>query len=73
MGGARGNGSNLSRSPMLKRRRRRGHDADRGRRFAVVWAIWLHRNEVVFERKAVSSEGIIHEVERFVGAWFLHM
>ena len=54
-------------------RRRRGHNADRGRRFAVVWAIWLHRNEVVFEGKAVSSEGIIHEVERFVGALFLHM
>ena len=54
-------------------RRRRGHDADRGRRFAVNWAIWLHRNEVVFEGKAVSSEGIIHDVERFVGAWFLHM
>ena len=32
----------------------------------MVWAIWLHRHEVVFE-------GIIHEVERFVGAWFLHM
>ena len=39
----------------------------------MVWAIWLHRNEVVFEGKAVSSEGIIHEVESFVGAWFLHM
>ena len=54
-------------------RRRSGHDADQGRRFAVVWAIWLHRNEVVFDGKAVSSEGIIYEVERFVGAWFLHM
>ena len=51
-------------------RRRRGHDAERGRRFAVVWAIWLHRNEVVFEGKVVSSEGIIHEVECFVGSWF---
>ena len=37
-------------------RRRRGQDADR---FAVVWALWLHRNEVVFEEKAVSSEGLI--------------
>ena len=54
-------------------RRRRGHDAERGRRFVVIWAIWLHRNEVVFEGKAVSSEGIIHEVERFVGVWFAHV
>ena len=51
-------------------RRRRGHEADRGKRFAVVWALWLHRNEVIFEGKAVSSEGIIHEVEKFVGFWF---
>ena len=44
--------------------------ADRGKRFAVVCALWLHRNEVVFEGKAVSSEGIIHEVEKFVCFWF---
>ena len=50
-----------------------GHDAERGKIFVVVWAIWLHRNEVVFEGKAVSSEGIIHEVERFVGSWFEHV
>ena len=57
----------------LQYRRRRGYDAERGRRFAVIWAIWLHRNEVVFEGKSVSSEGIIQEVERFVGAWFAHV
>ena len=51
-------------------RRRRGYDAERGRRFA---AIWLHCNEVVFEGKSVSSEGIIQEVERFVGVWFAHV
>ena len=51
-------------------RRRRGYKADGGKRFAVVWALWLHRNEVVFEGKAVSSEGIIHEVESFVSFWF---
>ena len=54
-------------------RQRRGYEAERGRRFAVIWAIWLHRNEVVFEGKAVSSEGLIQEVERFVGAWFAHV
>ena len=54
-------------------RRRRGYEAERGRRFAVIWAIWLHYNEVVFEGKAVSSEGLIQEVERFVGAWFAHV
>ena len=54
-------------------RQRRGHDAERGKIFAVVWAIWLHRNVVVFEGKAVSSEGIIHEVKMFVGSWFEHV
>ena len=49
-------------------RQRRGHEAVRGKRFAVLWAIWLHRNEVMFEGKAVSSEGVIQEVE--VG-WFV--
>ena len=44
-------------------RRRRGQEADRGKRFAVVWALWLHCNEVVFE-------GLIQEVEKFVGFWF---
>ena len=39
----------------------------------MIWAIWLHRNEVVFEGKAVSSEGLIQQVERFVGAWFAHV
>ena len=54
-------------------RRRRGHEADRGKRFAVLWAIWLHRNEVMFEGKAVSSEGVIQEVERLVGLWFVNV
>ena len=39
----------------------------------MIWAIWLHRNEVVFEGKVVSSEGLIQEVERIVGAWFAHV
>ena len=51
-------------------RRGRGQEANRGKRFAVVWAIWLHRNEVVFEGKAVSSEYLIQEVEKFVDFWF---
>ena len=54
-------------------RRRRGHEADRGKRFAVLWAIWLHRNEVMFEGKAISSEGVIQEVERLVGLWFVNV
>ena len=51
----------------------RGQVANRGKRFAMVWAIWLHRNEVVFEGKAVSSECHIQEVEKFVGFWFGNM
>ena len=54
-------------------RQRRGHEAVRGKRFAVLWAIWLHRNEVMFEGKAVSSEGVIQEVERLVGLWFVNV
>ena len=49
---------------------KRGHEADRGRRFVVLWAIWLHRNKVFFEGKAVLIEGIIHEVEKFGFFWF---
>ena len=45
----------------------------RWKRFAVLWAIWLHRNEVMFEGKAVSSEGVIQEVERLVGLWFVNV
>ena len=41
------------------RRSGRGQEADQGKRFAVVCALWLHCNEVVFEGKAISSEGII--------------
>ena len=54
-------------------RRRRGHEADWGKRFAVLWAIWLQRNEVMFEGKAVSSEGVIQEVEKLVGLWFVNV
>ena len=41
-------------------------------RAPVEEAIWLDYNEVIFEGKTVSSEGIIHEVEMFVGSWFEH-
>ena len=51
-------------------RRNRGREADRGKRFAVVWGIWLHRNEVVFEGKTVLVDAIIYEVEKFVSFWF---
>ena len=31
------------------------------------------RNEVMFEGKAVLSEGVIQEVERLVGLWFVNV
>ena len=51
-------------------RRTRGKEKERGRRFAVIWAIWLHRLEVVFKGKTVSEDGVIHEVEKFMAIWF---
>ena len=53
-------------------RRTRGQEKVRGKRFAVLWALWLHRHEVVFKGKAVSVDGIIHEVEKFTSFWFDH-
>lgn len=45
-------------------------EKDRGRRFAVLWAIWSHRNEVIFDGKTVSVDGAINDVERLVFCWF---
>ena len=53
-------------------RRTRGREKERGIRFAVVWAIWLHRREVVFEGRAVSVDSVVHDVEKLIYFWFDH-
>ena len=41
-----------------------------GRRIlAVLWAIWLHRNDAIFKGRAVSIEGIIQDVAGLVTYW----
>ena len=37
--------------------------------FAVLWAIWLHWNNKLFNGRAAFTEGIIYAVEGFVAAW----
>ena len=53
-------------------RRIRGQEKERGRRFAVLWAIWLHHREVVFEGRAVSVDSVVHDVEKLIYFWFDH-
>ena len=45
----------------------------RRRILAVLWAIWLHFNEWVFKGRAVSTDGVIQEVEGFVSCWCKRM
>ena len=39
-----------------------------GRILAVLWAIWLHRNEVVFKGQMVSADGVEHDMGGFVSS-----
>ena len=36
---------------------------------AVLWAIWLHRNDKLFNGRVVSTDGVAYAVEGFVAAW----
>ena len=36
--------------------------------FAVLWAIWLHQNDKVFNGSAASTKGIAYAVKGFVTA-----
>ena len=39
--------------------------------FATLWAIWLHRNEVIFRGRPASSDAIQHEAGVLSRAWHL--
>ena len=36
--------------------------------FAVLWVIWLHRNDTLFNGRVVSTEGIAYAVKSFMAA-----
>ena len=36
--------------------------------FAMLWVIWLHRNDKLFNGRAASTESIAYAVEGFVAA-----
>ena len=47
-----------------------GGVSSRGRRiFATLWAIWIHRNEVIFKGVTPSGDAIIHTAEGFYLSW----
>ena len=39
--------------------------------FATLWAIWLHRNEVIFRDATPSGDAIIHAVGGLILSWNL--
>ena len=41
-----------------------------GRILVVIWAIWLHRNEVMFKGRLASMVSVVHEVEGLMASWF---
>ena len=47
----------------------RGKKREEGVRiFAMLWAIWLHQNDKLFNGRAASIKGIANAVEGFVDA-----
>ena len=37
--------------------------------FATLWAIWNHRNKVVFMGRTPSAEAVIHKARGLVSLW----
>ena len=37
---------------------------------AVLWALWLRRNKVIFKGRPALVESIVHDAEDFVSWWF---
>ena len=44
-------------------------EADWRRIFATLWAIWIHRNEVIFRGISPSGDAITHTAEGFYFSW----
>ena len=44
-------------------------EADWRRIFAILWAIWIHKNEVVFRGISPSGDAILHTAEGFYFSW----
>ena len=41
-----------------------------GRLFAVMWALWLRCNEVIFQGRMVLVDEVVHNVVSLVSWWF---
>ena len=48
-------------------------EMDQGRTLAVLWEIWLHRNEQFFLWRAVLADEVIQQVDSFVSCWCRRM
>ena len=43
---------------------------EEGKPFTVLWALWLHRNEVIFQGRMTPMKSVVHDMEGFVSWWF---
>ena len=41
-----------------------------GQILSILWAIWLHWNEVMLRGKPASTDSVLHGVEGLMGFWF---
>ena len=48
-------------------------EEDGGQILAVIWAIWLHQNEVMFKGRLASIDSVVHEVEGLGASWLYHI
>ena len=37
---------------------------------AVLWAIWLNQNAVIFRVRTVCTDEVVHDVEGIMASWF---
>ena len=43
-----------------------------GKILAILWAMWLHPNEVLLRGRKVSTDGVIQDAEGLMASWFYH-
>ena len=45
-------------------------EEEKGKLLAVLWALWLHHNEVIFKGRVASVDSVVQNAEGFVSWWF---